>query len=1195
MPIKNTDIVLFQSQDNTDNDNGGGRRINQPVEDGAVNNLFPDISRVDTVVGDVALRKVFPVVNTDDRDVYYGAHAMIRKPPTDPRVNALLFYSDSAVDTRVEVQQKIESYLVPSYEAPFYLFGTNVEGAKAATFLQRVEEQPPSVGEVYLLKEGNTEQYVRLADVNSTTIKLFSNGEDYTRRRVIVTLEQALNFTFNGSTFIPEGKQLDATSTFATQVADAAKFYGTKAIGKDIAQGDTLIEVDNIFQQLVPSSKQQMPIINNDAVGRTSLVVYDESVSNYRAQIYSDTSSGESFAAGVPIVPNSVSWDGATDENGLLIKDGNVVGTVSYTDGILTVISGRLNSTLYYRPGKLIETYTQFSEGVFITLENQGLVYIRNVSPIPDPQSTYVDYRANGKWYRIRGNADGSMGDAADGLGAGAIIDNGDGTATITVTLGALPEIESTVIFAWGSSDIVDDANAKMAERNYWMELQLDPFINPADFSIQVGYWGAGSSITPMTNSNSSTVDGINFVNTTIRSNEIYALNTTTGVLSIFSQNNDDFEGRVRSTATSNLLYHGNIANYTYGIPEDLEDEKVLEVNPSYTNDSEGVFVLNTSADVVKSSVELVVTVLQNSRGLVGNPWNDSESIPIVADADGILRDPEGDPWGQVDNNGTVTVEVPSVTGEFLEETTGALGWRYYKTVNSTRLKYNVFDIGQLEYYATTSRTYPSSRVDYFIPNKELVFKIVMPPYVVNNFRLRFAGTSKPSYSNSGDNFIFDVVGNEVRSPYLDGEVVGSYSRVTGLITIDRIPSSDSSVLSSSNNLDPFCTPEHIAVLDPRDNYFSLRHAFRVGSGDIVNSSLVIRYQTKNGLQVATSNADGVITGGDVDSTTSYVDTITGAVNIEFTTPALPSSIVYDCVAETTLPLDPELLGLNPVRLPSDGRVPIFFPGAFLVVFNEEETDIGTPTAGETFTLSRDRQSYIEVVDVNGQRMDYSQYTTDRLAGSVTFNAGLELIDRQGEALTPPLRIIDRVEDMGLCTEASVNGRVSISAPLSRDYLAGDSYISSALVWGDVGARIFNIFSQQSFDQWSDEQTQSGIPAQFDNVNYPIQINNKDSFTGRWAFVFTSATTVDVISETLGTILEDVNIGDDIAPINPATGYPYFTIPSGGWGGGWVTSNVLRFNTTSGAENMWVIRSVQSGALTEQTDSIDIEIRGDVN
>ena len=115
---------------------------------------------------------------------------------------------------------------------------------------------------------------------------------------------------------------------------------------------------------------------------------------------------------------------------------------------------------------------------MYVTLENQGLVFIKNVAPVPDPQSTYVDYRANGKWYRIRGNVDGSMGNADDGLGAGAIIDNGDGTATITVTLGALPEIESTVIFAWGSSDIVDDANARLEENPVWWELQLDPFIN---------------------------------------------------------------------------------------------------------------------------------------------------------------------------------------------------------------------------------------------------------------------------------------------------------------------------------------------------------------------------------------------------------------------------------------------------------------------------------------------------------------------------------------------------------------------------------------------------------------------------------------------------------------------------------------------------------------------------------------------
>ncbi|WP_410925238.1 hypothetical protein, partial [Pseudomonas aeruginosa] len=44
------------------------------------------------------------------------------------------------------------------------------------------------------------------------------------------------------------------------------------------------------------------------------------------------------------------------------------------------------------------------------------------------------------------------------------------------------------------------------------------------------------------------------------------------------------------------------------------------------------------------------------------------------------------------------------------------------------------------------------------------------------------------------------------------------------------------------------------------------------------------------------------------------------------------SSLRYSAVAYSYLPLDAALLGIDPVRLPSDGRVPIFRPGGFAVV-----------------------------------------------------------------------------------------------------------------------------------------------------------------------------------------------------------------------------------------------------------------------
>ena len=48
--------------------------------------------------------------------------------------------------------------------------------------------------------------------------------------------------------------------------------------------------------------------------------------------------------------------------------------------------------------------------------------------------------------------------------------------------------------------------------------------------------------------------------------------------------------------------------------------------------------------------------------------------------------------------------------------------------------------------------------------------------------------------------------------------------------------------------------------------------------------------------------------------------------------PVLPSSIRFNCVLYSYLPLSASLLGLNPVRLPMDGKVPFCRPGDSAVV-----------------------------------------------------------------------------------------------------------------------------------------------------------------------------------------------------------------------------------------------------------------------
>ena len=64
---------------------------------------------------------------------------------------------------------------------------------------------------------------------------------------------------------------------------------------------------------------------------------------------------------------------------------------------------------------------------------------------------------------------------------------------------------------------------------------------------------------------------------------------------------------------------------------------------------------------------------------------------------------------------------------------------------------------------------------------------------------------------------------------------------------------------------------------------------------------------------------------------------------------------------------------------------------------------------------------------------------------------------------------------------------------------------------------------------------------------------------------------------------------------NPATGVPYFHLPALGWGNGWATGNVLRFNTIGAQFPVWVVRTVQQGPESVPDDNFTLLIRGDVD
>ena len=181
----------------------------------------------------------------------------------------------------------------------------------------------------------------------------------------------------------------------------------------------------------------------------------------------------------------------------------------------------------------------------------------------------------------------------------------------------------------------------------------------------------------------------------------------------------------------------------------------------------------------------------------------------------------------------------------------------------------------------------------------------------------------------------------------------------------------------------------------------------------------------------------------------------------------------------------------------------------------------------------------------------------------------------------------------GLLSDVQINGQVTLAAPLLRDFPAG-SQLSSALLYGDLQARATNLFDQQTWkDVWQSTVAGSGATAQYNDIDYPVEVLNNGAVTERWRLNFTSTTSFQVIGESMGVIATGTT-GTDLQPINQLTTLPYFTLRAAGWGAGWSVGNQLRFDTIAAAPPTWLVRTVLPGAALTG-DSFDAQLRGDVD
>ncbi|WP_180072642.1 hypothetical protein [Acinetobacter sp. YH12200] len=301
------------------------------------------------------------------------------------------------------------------------------------------------------------------------------------------------------------------------------------------------------------------------------------------------------------------------------------------------------------------------------------------------------------------------------------------------------------------------------------------------------------------------------------------------------------------------------------------------------------------------------------------------------------------------------------------------------------------------------------------------------------------------------------------------------------------------------------------------------------------------------------------------------------------------SSVRYNAVAYTYIPLDSEILGLSATRLPIDGRVPIFRVGGIGIVSSSKAQELPSAIAGTTYDLSDQRISWAELEDTNGTKVAFDLYTVDYDYGRVTLGGDFVLGN-----LVAPLTVKYRYQDMGLIRDVQINGQLTFTKPLTHNYDAVDTIIGSALVIGDMQARYTRKFVQGSWSNaWADEPI-SGILANYNDSLYPLQVTNKGAIQERWALIFTDAQSFRCVGEYSGQIGTGTT-NADYAPINPVTGVPYFIIKKEGWGAGWANGNVLRFNTVAANFPVWVIRTVKQSEPTVISDQFQIMLRGDID
>lgn len=423
--------------------------------------------------------------------MFYGNNVIIDTPPIDPLVSVALFKTDSWADRRTAAASRIESYLARGAKTDGYLYEQHIAGQQALLVLQRTDRPLPSVGSTLVVVKNpgaasELQQYVRITSVSAQEMEFQRENTSFKRNVLTLNISDPLAFDVQGG--VPDFDDVrgegSSSRVYNTLVADAAKYYGIKPLAIAAALGAFSIKTSGIFTQLVPSAQSEVAI--SDAKPNNNSAVYvpaSDGTVSFNVNTPFDVT--HKLYVGQSVYPGSfgmqVRGDTVTETGNGILKIGETqIGLIDYGNGILTATQGSYSGikTIQFKPAA-VQNLALHSGAVAISAENRSSTFSFILDPAPARGTAAVHFMAQGKWYVLRDDGSGTLKGDDVGNGAGSVNYT---TGSLVVTLGALPDVGSSVLFLWGLAT-QETALAEITLKVYTL-LTVTP---PAGKSLQQG------------------------------------------------------------------------------------------------------------------------------------------------------------------------------------------------------------------------------------------------------------------------------------------------------------------------------------------------------------------------------------------------------------------------------------------------------------------------------------------------------------------------------------------------------------------------------------------------------------------------------------------------------------------------------------------------------------------------------------